>query len=377
MRIVIATEFFPKSEKVEIRGGVEARAFHVAKQLAKTHDVTILTTREHGTEKKDEFLGIEVLRFGKERKYSQKGSLVERLSFITEGGKIKREFDIVDGYNFISYPLAWEIAKRNKVPAIATYHEVWVGRWVKNIGVGGVLGELLERYVLSRDWDKFIAVSRFTEDKLRRAGVRGRKIEVIPNGIEIKEYLKTKVKKFPLPTICCISRLVEYKHVNDLLNALAIVKEEIPEIRCKIIGSGPEEKRLKSLAIRLNLEKNVEFMGFIEEHREVIKVLKASHIFCLPSVTEGFGLVLLEAMASQVPYVASEIEPLVEVTDRKGGLFFKPLDCKDLADKLLQMLKERKMQKKCIKEGLQQVQNYEWKSIVKRIEEVYKSCQRR
>jgi glycosyltransferase involved in cell wall biosynthesis len=67
---------------------------------------------------------------------------------------------------------------------------------------------------------------------------------------------------------------------------------------------------------------------------------------------------------------------LVEATDRKGGLFFKPRDHRDLADKLLQMLKDRNMQKKCVKEGLQQVQNYEWRSIVKRIEEVYKSCQR-
>lgn len=376
MRIAIATEFFPKSEKIEIRGGVEARAFHVAKQLAKTHDVTVLTTRERGTEKKDEFLGIEVLRLGKERKYSQKGSLVERLSFIMEGGKIKGEFDVVDGYNFISYPLAWKIAKRNEVPAVATYHEVWLGRWVKNIGISGIFGELLERYVLSRSWNKFIAVSRFTEDKLKERGVLKEEIEVIPNGIEIKEYRKTKVKKFPLPTICCISRLVEYKHVNDLLNALTIVKKDIPEVRCKIIGTGTEEKRLKSLAIKLNLQKNVEFLGFVEDHEDVVRTLKASHVFCLPSVVEGFGLVLLEAMASQVPYVASEIEPLVETTNRRGGLFFKPRNHRDLAEKLLQMLKDRNLRKKCVKEGSQQVQNYEWESIAKRIEEVYKSCQR-
>jgi glycosyltransferase involved in cell wall biosynthesis len=376
LRIAIVTEFFPKSEKVEIRGGVEARAFHVAKQLAKTHDVTVITTREHGARKKDEFLGFEVLRLGRERRYSQKGSLIERLSFVMEGGKITGKFDVVDGYNFVSYPVAWEIAQRNGAPSIATYHEVWLGKWIENIGVGGVLGELLERYVLGRNWDKFIAVSRFTGEKLRERGISGRKIEVIPNGIEIREYQKTKVEKFSLPTICCISRLVEYKHVGDLLKAIAIVRKDIPDVACKIIGSGPEEKHLKSLAIRLGLQKNVEFLGFVEEHKEVVKILKASHVFCLPSVVEGFGMVLLEAMASQVPYVASEIEPLVEATDRKGGLFFKPRDCRDLADKLLQMLKDRNMRKKCIKEGSRHVLNYEWSSIVKRIEEVYKSCQR-
>jgi len=376
VKIVIVTEFFPKSEKVEIRGGVEARAFHVAKQLAKTHDVTVLTTREHGTEKKDEFLGIEVLRLGKERKYSQKGSLVERLSFIMEGGKIKGEFDVVDGYNFISYPLAWKIAQRNGAPAVATYHEVWLGRWVKNIGISGILGELLERYVLSRSWDKFIAVSRFTENKLEERGILKEGIEVIPNGIEINEYRKTKVKKFPVPTICCISRLVEYKHVNDLLNALAIVKKDIPEVRCKIIGTGPEEKRLKSLAIKLNLQKNVEFLGFVEDHGDVVRILKASHVFCLPSVVEGFGLVLLEAMASQVPYVASEIEPLVETTNRKGGLFFKPRDHRDLANKLLQLLKHKKLQRDFAKKGFRQAKRYDWESITTKIEDVYKGLEK-
>lgn len=241
---------------------------------------------------------------------------------------------------------------------------------------GGVLGELLERYVLGRNWDKFIAVSRFTGEKLRERKIPGERIEVIPNGIEIREYQKTRVEKFPLPTICCISRLVKYKHVDDLLKAVAIVRRDIPDIACKIIGGGPEEKHLKSLAIRLGLQKNVEFLGFVEEHKEVVKILKASHVFCLPSVVEGFGLVLLEAMASKVPYVASEIEPLVEATDRKGGLFFKPRDCRDLADKLLQMLKDRNMQKKCVKEGSRHVLNYEWGSIAKRIEEVYKNCQR-
>jgi glycosyltransferase involved in cell wall biosynthesis len=164
--------------------------------------------------------------------------------------------------------------------------------------------------------------------------------------------------------------------VDDLRKAIAIVKKDIPDIACKIIGDGPEEKHLRSLSMRLGLQKNIEFLGFVEEHRKVIRVLKASHVFCLPSVVEGFGLVLLEAMASQVPYVASEIEPLVETTDRKGGLFFKPRDHRDLAAKLLQILKDRNVYKKCVKEGSRHVPNYEWESIVRRIEEVYKSCQR-
>ncbi len=68
MRIAIVTEFFPKSEKVEIRGGAEARAFHVAKHLAKKHEVTVITSRERGASRRSKFLNIEAIRVGKERK---------------------------------------------------------------------------------------------------------------------------------------------------------------------------------------------------------------------------------------------------------------------------------------------------------------------
>jgi glycosyltransferase involved in cell wall biosynthesis len=374
MRISIVTEFFPKSEKIEIRGGAESRAFHVAKHLAKAHEVTVLTTREYGTDKMDEFLGIKVMRLGRERRYSQKGSWLNRLSFILEGMKVQNEFDLIDGHSFVSYPLAWDLSKKQQIPAIATYHDVWIGRWIKHMEVMGVFGELLERYVLSRNWKKYIVVSGFVQSLLMKHGIDKDRIEIIPNGIEIEKYEKLKVSKFSRPTICCISRLVEYKHVNDILKALVIVKKEIPDISCKIIGTGPEEMRLKSLATKLGLKNRVEFLGFIPNHVHLAKILKSSHVLCLASSVEGFGIVLLEAIASRVPFVASKIPPLVETTGGKGGLFFRSRDYKNLADKLVQILKNKSLQKKCIQQGSRVIQKYEWRSITKKIEEVYERC---
>ena len=373
MRIGIITEFFPRGEQADIRGGVEARAFHVAKHLAKKHEVVVLASRERGTPSRDEFLGIRVLRYGKERKYSQKGSLAERLSFILEGRKMKGKLNLVDGYNFVSYPVAWGISKQQKIPAVATYHDVWLGEWVKNIGAGGILGEILERYVLSREWDKFITVSGCTRDKLMERGISGERIEVIPSGIDLQMFEEVKAQKSHEPTICCIARLVEYKHVDDLLRALKVVKREIPEVRCKIIGSGPEEGGLQRLRKELELEENVEFLGFVERHREITRVLKSSHVFCLPSTVEGLGLVLLEAMAAHTPFVASEIPPLLETSGKKGGLFFKSRDWGDLANKLLLMLEDKGLQRRAAAEGHAHAQKYDWKIMASKIESVYQT----
>jgi len=99
--------------------------------------------------------------------------------------------------------------------------------------------------------------------------------------------------------------------------------------------TGPEEVNLKKLVNKLNLRANVEFLGFIENHDDVIRQLKASDVFALPSIVEGFGMVVIEAMAAGIPYVASDIPPIREVTSKGiGGLLFEPTNCEDLALKL-------------------------------------------
>ncbi|WP_234394461.1 glycosyltransferase [Thermococcus piezophilus] len=80
------------------------------------------------------------------------------------------------------------------------------------------------------------------------------------------------------------------------------VKKEIPDVRAIVVGDGPERERLMMMAKALNLKKNVVFTGFLPYER-VIALMKASKVFVLPSRREGFGMVVLEAMASGLPVV--------------------------------------------------------------------------
>jgi glycosyltransferase involved in cell wall biosynthesis len=378
MKILLLSEYFPSSENADVTGGVEARCFNVAKRLALKNKVKVITSWQKGLKRHDMFANIEVYRVGKNNPYnahSPVSSTFSRLDYAKEAVKQGIKFsdaDVVDGYSFIPYLATYEIGKKLKKPSVITYHETWVGDWIRNKGlVTGLPGELWERRVLSKKYDKIISVSEFTKRKLISKGVSSERIAVIPNGVDINKFAKVKVKKAE-KTICCISRLTPQKKVDDLINAVALVKKEIPTIKCRIIGKGPELENLKKLVQKLKIEKNIEFMGFVEKSDDVIKLLKSSNIFCLPSVLEGFGMVVIEAMASGVPYVCSDIAPLQEVTSSgKGGLLFKAEDYVELAAKIVKLLEDKKLYSQKIKEASVHVKKYDWNLITKEIEKTY------
>ncbi|MCK4669669.1 MAG: glycosyltransferase family 4 protein [Nanoarchaeota archaeon] len=378
--ILIFAEYFPSLDEDEITGGVESRSYYLAKELAKKHQVTVVTTAQNGQvrERKGNLTVVRAcqLKYSRTERYLQRilNSVPYFVTAVVEKRKIG--FALVDGHNFFTYFVSAFMARILSVPSVVTYHEVWVGNWIKNTGkLAGIIGEIAERFILfwlKFNKTKFISVSNFTKQKLIDAGVRARDITVIPNGVNVSDFTKIKVKKAKQPTISCIARLSPNKRVEDLIKAVAIVKKEIPNIKCKIIGGGEEREKLEKLIQELNLQQNVQLMGRVKSNQKVREIMKSSHVFCLPSVLEGFGIVVAEAMASRVPYVCTDIPPLVEVTQNgKGGLIYKAKDHKDLASKLLRLLQDKKLYSKKVNECKALVKNYDWKIIAKKLERYY------
>lgn len=377
MKILLVVEYFPETTNGEIRGGVESHAFYVASELSKRHSVFVLCAREKNQPRESHLNNISVFRCGFEHSFVQGGSLFSRLSFLISSIKKGRSMniDIVDGYNFISYIAAFFITlRRKRVKRVATYNDVWVGEWIKNVGFfSGILGELLERFALFVSWDKFIAISEYTKFKLIKRKIDTNKIAVVPCGVKVEQYESILVKKFERPTVCYVGRLVEYKRVDDLLRAIKIAREIIPNIQCKIIGSGPRREELDQLAKNLRINDCVDFLGFIPKHEDVVKIIKCSHIFCLPSIVEGFGMVTVEALAAGIPYVNSDIPATREITEGgKGGLLFRVLDSNDLAEKLIRLFMDVSLYEEKAQEGKILVRQYDWGNIVPAIEKIYK-----
>ncbi|MBT3407467.1 glycosyltransferase family 4 protein [Candidatus Woesearchaeota archaeon] len=373
MKIIYISEYFPYENEGEITGGVEARCLNIAKRLSKKNDITIITSWKTGQERRHKIGKINILRVGQHHKYTNEGNFTSRLKFSIAAYKTAKKLkaDIIEGYNFISYLPAYYAGKKINAKKIATYHEVWQGEWIKNKGLIGVVGELWEKWTLSLKWDKIISVSKFTANKLMKNNIPKNKISVIYNGINLKDYT-SKEKKYKNPTIISISRLTPKKRVDDLIKAIYLVKKQIPNIKLIIIGKGNELKNLQELVSKYRLQENVHFTGYVKDYADVIKMLKKSHIFCLPSILEGFGIVLTEAMAAKTPYICSDITVLKEVSqNQKGGLIFKQKNYKDLTNKILFLLKNKKLYAQKEKECEAIAKKYDWDKISKQVFEVY------
>ena len=338
-------------------------------ELSRYHNVTVLTSKE-GEVDTFNIDDVHVVCCGDDRSYVQKGFFTNRLKFMRDAvakHEILEDIDLVIGYNFITYPVAYKLAKKLNSKVALRYHDLWIGEWTKNMGITGLFGELLERYIFRKDVDLYVAVSDFTRNNLNRY-VDNTKTVTVHN---IVDFPSVESEKYTKPTISCVARLVEYKRVNDLINAVSIVKDEIPDIQCKIIGTGPEEENLKNLTKELQLDDTVEFLGFVEEHDDVMKVVNSSDVFCLPSIVEGFGIVIIEAQSLETPFVAARIPPVEESSGQKGGLFFEPKNHVELANQIIKLLKDKELYKKLQVEGLDNKNNYTKEVIGEKLNNVY------
>lgn len=379
MKILLFSEYFPAHNQLDVRGGAELVTYYWALGLARLgHTVTVLATHEPHLPREQHMERVRVVRCGMTRTFTQSGSLLARMSFIVhalwQGRRIPAE--IVTGMNFLGYLPAFFLGRMKRVFTVAVYHDVWMGTWIRHVGLlAGVFGEVYERIVIHLSWSMIFANSRITQNKLRAyKTLRSIPLAVIPNGVDLAacRRIREQQPKATQPTVCYVGRLVRYKHVEDLIHAVALVARTVPNIHCRIIGSGPFEHYLKEVARELRLQSNIHFLGFLPRHQDVMHEIARAHIFCLPSAVEGFGIVTIEAMAMGTPYVSSSIQATQEITDGgRGGILYPLGDVEKLAEGICRFLQDPAMHDRVRKEGLAFVEKYDWTAIVRKVESIY------
>jgi glycosyltransferase involved in cell wall biosynthesis len=196
-----------------------------------------------------------------------------------------------------------------------------------------------------------------------------KKITVIPGGVDIKEVrnIQPYDEKYD---ILFAGRLIKEKNVDVLLKAVEKVRKVMPSIRCHIIGGGPEKEPLNRLAAQLQLRENVSFSGFLDYH-EVISRIKSSKVLVVPSVREGFGIVVIEAYACAVPVITVKTgqNAATELVDGTG--FAVNLDPEELSEAILTIIKDPGMHEKMSGSALNKAQMYDWDKIVKQLSDLY------
>ncbi|MDP2649733.1 MAG: glycosyltransferase family 4 protein [bacterium] len=371
MKILFITEFFPTGKDLKFSGGVEARNFFLAKNLAKKHKVYVLTSKLPGTKKREKLSSFEVFRVGNIRSYdATANNVIQRIKFIISAIKFANtlDIDLVDSSNFVTHFAAKIVSFRKKIPHIAWYPDVWIGSWIKIAGISGVLGEILERTNLLLGANAYIAISKETASKLKKN--TNRKVYVIACGVDQKEFAKTS-PKFKNNTIICISRLAKYKNIRTLIIAFAHLSTKVKNVKLLIVGVGPEGNSLKELTKTLNIKNKVNFLSNLSR-RELVEKIKSSHIFSLPSFVEGFGIATIEACAAGIPYVNSNIPTQKEITQNGvGGFLVDPDEPMEFSEKFQQLLKNKKLYSKKSKEAKKLAIRYNWEEISRETEKIY------
>jgi glycosyltransferase involved in cell wall biosynthesis len=350
-------------------GGLESLTYNLAKCLSTRFDVHIVTSYLEHSERNEVRDNLIVHRVGLERKEIQRGDFINRILYnISVNAELTSlRPDLVIAVGFVSWNGAYKAAKKLNIPVIATVLEVWQGDWIKNVGFStGVVGEILERIYLRKTYDRYIAISQFTGDRLaEKIKIPKEKISIVYCGVDLKEISSVSSSgKFPSPTIITICRLVEYKGVQDIIKAVALVKSEIPGINLIIVGEGSYKPVLEKLVLENNLRENVKFYGKIKRNEDLILLLKQSHIFVLGSTVEGFGMVIVEAMASGIPYIAADIPAVREITDGGVGGFLVPSNSPEEISKCIQAINtDPRLYAKLQEDGAMLVRRYDWKNI--------------
>jgi glycosyltransferase involved in cell wall biosynthesis len=188
----------------------------------------------------------------------------------------------------------------------------------------------------ARRADVVIAPSRYSADVARREyGVGAGTIAVVPEPIELERWAALFAAAAPLPragpTILCVARMYPRKHIGDLLEAAALLRDRIPGARVRIVGKGPEWEHVVRLHAALGLGQTVTLLGDVSRERLAEEYVSAN-LFCLPSVQESLGIVFLEAMAAGLPVVACRAAAIPEVVeDGVTGVLAPPRDPAGLA----------------------------------------------
>lgn len=361
-----------------IKGGAEKRIYETGRRLAERgHEVHWYGIKWWDGVDVIQQDGIYLHGVCKSRGlYTEEGrrSIKEAVRFAARVIKpiSKEKFDVIDVGNFPYLPAfsCKFVSKIRKTPLVVTWHEVWGDYWYEYLGVKGFFGKIAEK-ITSKLPDRHIAVSEHTKKELVTLGVRDEKITMIPNGIDFDA-----IQKIPSSAGGCdvlfVGRLIKEKNVDVLIKTVAEIKKNMSQIKCSIIGEGPERETLMRLSEKLGLGDNVRFLGPLD-YEEVIATMKSSRVLVLPSTREGFGIVLLEAMASQTPVIAVRAEKSAasEIVNGKNGIL---CGLGELGKNIIEVLTNEKLRRSMIEKGLEYSKQFDWDNIEDSVSKFYSIC---
>jgi glycosyltransferase involved in cell wall biosynthesis len=349
MKIAIVTPMFPP----KFIGGTEIAAYNIAKHLSRSHDVHVITREQE--ERLDSGFTTHFVEYVHRPSFMK--TLSTALGFFLELKRIRP--DVIYAETLFSGGLAGVLAKRLLgIPVIS--------RPVGEIYVAHGLERLIMKFVI-RNSSLVLAMTKHMEKEVLKHGkVR---TDVLPDGVDYEYFRHFPEQKKIKNSVLFVGRLIGLKGVYDLLEAFRILKVSVPSAKLFIAGYGEEEEGMKTVVEKQGIQ-DVTFLGKVDKD-DVARYMKSCEVLALPSHSEGFPLVIAEAMACGLSIVTTSVRGLPAIVkDGVNGYLVDSGDCERMAEDMTRLLRHPEERDKISKKNIEEAKKYEWGNVAGRIGEI-------
>lgn len=360
-------------------GGGERRIFEFSRRLARAHEVHCISLAFWGRP----------LRFVSNEGVIHHGVPVPPGPLYDENGRrrpleplwfgaglaamsVLRDCDVVDctSFPFFSVLTARAQTSLGRGRFYATWLEFWGDYWEEYQPGVAMVGRILETLAL-RASSRVIAISEHTRQSILTSAARPKRVDVLPCGVDLTAF-RNGPPASDAPDIIFVGRLIPEKGASLLLDALA--QPSLRGASLLVVGQGNERRGLQQQVERLGLGDRVRFEARLEDSA-LRAAIKGARVLALPSRREGFGIVVLEAMASGTPVVicrglnsaASEL-----VTNGVTG-FVVEHERDELADAISSIVRDPARRKRLGDAGQEAAEPYDWDRLTERLETIYRN----
>jgi glycosyltransferase involved in cell wall biosynthesis len=363
-------------------GGGGISCYQISRELANAHHIDYLTTGNKELPRSEVREGINIFRvpvIG--RKNLSTASLLSMISFfpisLFKGIHLcaTNNYDVINAHFVIPSGLpAAIIAKIFRKPLVISVHGGDIydpsKKWSPH---RHATLRLIIKWVLKQA-DCVVAQSNNTKENLTRYYKFHGQIKIIPLGFFQPQFLRVTRKNLGVPEnqiiFISVGRLVKRKGYEYAIRALSELADR--SFHYFIIGDGPEEGDLKNLAITLGLEKNVTFLGYLPEEQK-FQYLAVSDIYLLPSIHEGFGICLLEAMHCGLPIISTDNGGQVDLLkDYVNALFSEAQNSDAFSKKIRELLADENLRMALSSNNRRDIANFYIEEISNIYENLYR-----
>lgn len=369
LKVAIVTEYY-----YPVLGGITEHVHNLALTLLKKgHDVRIITSYAGDYKRDIGALKGKVIHIGRSIPIYYNQSYAR----ITVGTNLfhkmretfeKEQFDIVHVQSPLTPVLPLLAISLSNSPIVATLHTQFNNsKWLR------IWKQPLEKYILSRI-STFISVSEIAIESLKKFLSANYNYVSIPNGINIEEFTPDGPINIPLLkdknyiNLLYVGRFDPRNGLSIVIEAFKLLSENYPKLRLLIVGYGPLMSYYESM-IPNNIKDRVLFLGKIDKERP--EIYRGSHIVCLPYKMACFSVTLIEALASGVPVIGTDIPAFRKIIIPGYNGFLADQNPESFANFIKVLLNNPLLYYKIKRNTRESVKEYGWDIITEKVLETY------